>query len=145
VRILPASIGFSLRESRLIALRESSFGDHMKDYGHDLKDTYISGRKGTFDRVAGAAMIPVSAILEGPDQIFDGILGRKYEAPAGVAGRTRRDIKLLFKDVFTLHPIRAAADAWKLATSDLILDSGDLVTGSRINKTRSSVSHALAA
>lgn len=109
----------------------------MKEYGKDVGSTYIASgfkEKDPFKVVTGAVMAPLSLILEGPDQLYDGALGRAYESPTGIAGRTRRDIKLLLKDVFTLHPLRALGDAWRLATSDLILDAGDAIGGHTRNR-----------
>lgn len=122
--------GFS--EARLIK-RESGFGEHMMDYGRDIRDTYLSNKKGILDTTLGAVMTAASVIAEGPDQAYDAILGREYHRPSGIAGRTRRDIGLLLKDVVTLHPLRALGDAWRIATSDLILDGGDALTGNRLS------------
>lgn len=130
-------------EHRLIA-RNAGFGNHMADYGRDLGSTYFSNKKGLVDRAGSAAMAGLSVVLEGTDQIYDAILGREYVAPKGIVGRTRRDLGLLFKDVFTFHPLRAAGDVWRLATSDWILDGGDMVTGNRLN-TRSAATKLLAA
>lgn len=115
----------------------------MADYGHDLGSTYFRNKKGLVDRAGSAAMAGLSVALEGTDQIYDAILGREYIAPKGIAGRTRRDLWLLFKDVFTFHPLRAAGDVWRLGTSDWILDGGDMVTGNRLN-TRNAATKLLA-
>lgn len=127
------------RENRLIfRQRESSFGEHMKEFGKDLWDTNIAGKRGVFDRISGGVMAAVSTVLEGPDHVYDAALGREYIEPKGIAGRIMRDTGLLAKDIFTLHPLRALGDAWKLLTSDWILDAGDAITGNRL-KTRSAL------
>lgn len=132
-----------ITERRLIRLKEG-FGNHMADYGRDLGGTYFKSKKGILDRAGSAAMAGLSVIFEGTDQLYDALMGREYVAPKGLLGRIQRDTWLLLKDVFTLHPLRAAGDIWRLATSDLILDGGDLITGNRLN-TRNAAMKVLAA
>lgn len=133
-------------EHRLLG-KNAGFGSHMADYGRDLGRTYFSNKKGLVDRAGSAAMAGLSVVLEGTDQLYDAVLGREYIAPAGIAGRTRRDLKLLFKDIFAFHPLRAAGDIWRLGTSDWILDGGDMITGNRLNagmaSTRKSISSVI--
>ena len=137
-------------ETRMIALRregESGFWEHMQDYGRDIGNTYISqgiGEKDPVKTVTGAFMLPLSVLLEGPDQVWSGITGQRYEAPRGLIGRTRRDMGLLLQDIFTLHPLRAAGDVWRMATSDWILDTGDVI-GNHQHGTRNQMKHARAA
>jgi len=143
VRMVPLFNGMPLRESRLIFERESSFGDHMKDYGKDLSSTYFSGKKG-LDRGLGAVGAAANVVLKAGDEIFKGILGQKYNAPHGIAGHTRADLASLFGNVVHFRPIRAAGDVWSLATADIPLDAINLVTGNNLGSMRSQT-HAEAA
>lgn len=134
--------GFSLRETRLLAVRESGFGEHMKDWGGDLKDTYFEGKKG-LDRGLGAIGAAANVILKGGDEIFKGAIGQKYNAPHGIAGHTRADLKSLMGNVVRFRPIRAAGDIWSLATADIPLDTINLLTGNNLSGGRSATRHAV--
>jgi hypothetical protein len=130
VSIPKRSSGIHIAEHRLLQ-RMGTFGEHMKDYGKDIGSYVTAGfkEKDPIKAVTGAVMAPLSVLLEGPDQTYDAFLGREYQRPEGIAGRTRRDVKLLLKDIVTLHPLLALGDAWRLGTSDWILDAGDALGG----------------
>lgn len=136
MRMPPSSTGFSLRESRLIFERESGFGEHMKDYGHDLADTYVHGKKG-LDRVLGAVGLAGNLLFKGGDELYKGAVGQKFNAPHGIAGHTRADIVSLFGNIWHFRPLRAAGDVWSLATGDIPLDALNLLTGNTLGSTRS--------
>lgn len=140
--------GFSLRESRLIHVRESGFGEHMKDYGRDIKETYLQNKKG-LDRGLGAIGAAASVILKGGDELFKGAIGQKFHSPHGIAGHTRADLKSLVGNVVHFRPLRAAGDVWSLATADVPLDTINLLTGNNLStnrsNTRSDVHKTLAA
>lgn len=113
-------------------------GPNLRDYGRDLSQEYVTGpykRHDTIQKITGPVMAAASAILEGPDQIIAGAVDKKLEPPHGVLGRMRRDSGEFLKDAVTLHPIRALTDVFRLATSDLLLDAGDLVGGHRMKGT----------
>lgn len=107
-------------------------GPNLRTYGKDLGKEYFTDpytRKDAIGMVTGPVMAAASVLLEGTDQIFAGIVDQKLTPPSGPLGRMRRDGKEFLKDVVTLHPIRALADGFRLATSDLLLDAGDLAGG----------------
>lgn len=109
---------------------------HMGDYGRDLGNTYFSNpfkKKDSIAMITGPVMAAASLLLEGTDQMYSAVVGPEYEAPHGIGGRTRRDVKALLKDVVTLHPLRAAGDAWRAITSSWILDTGDALGGHRLS------------
>lgn len=135
--------GFSLRESRLTYARESGFGEHMKEYGNDLKDVYFTGKTG-LDRGLGAIGAAANVVLKAPDELFKGAIGQKFSAPHGIAGHTRADVKSLFRNIFTAHPLRAASDLWSLATADVPLDAINLLTGNNLSETRRNTRAAVA-
>lgn len=119
------------REQRLILLFKT-LGENMKTYGNDLQENYITGpyhRRDVIQKGLGPVMAAGSIILEGPDQVWAGIVDQKLERPSGIAGRTRRDLKLLLKNVATVHPLRAFGDVFRLGFSDLPLDAGDAIGG----------------
>lgn len=125
-------------------MSESSFGEHMGEYGKDIWSTYVTAgvkEKDPIKMATGVVMTPLSLLLEGPDHLYAGLVGQKYEAPTGIAGRIRRDAGMLLKDVVTLHPLKALGDAWRLGTSDWILDVGDGIG----RHTRDRAHYALAA
>lgn len=116
-------------ESRLLSFFKE-VGANLKTYGNDLKDEYIVGpyeNNDVIQKITGPIMVAASAILEGTDQIVAGIVDTRLEPPDGVLGRMRRDSWEFVTDVATLHPIRAIAAGFRVATSDLILDVGDAV------------------
>ncbi len=141
--------GFSIRESRLTYERESSFGDHMKEYGRDVRDTYFTGKEGIVDQTLGAVGAVANVALKGTDQLYKGIVGQRYNSPHGIAGHTIADTKSLIKNVFTLHPLRALGDASSLVFSDVPMDAVNLLTGNGLNNgrhsTRSAIDKTLAA
>jgi len=145
----PSRNGFSLRENRLITERESGFGEHMGEYGRDLKATYSAGKKGMLDTTLGAVGAAANVVLKGPDELFKGAVGQKYNAPHGIAGHTRADLGSLFDNVVHLRPIRAAGDVWSLATADVWMDLINAGTGNNLsaqkNATRTEIDHVLAA
>jgi hypothetical protein len=116
--------------------RTIGFMEEIQSYGRDLKNTYLDAWKGndTLAKVTGAGMAGLSAVLEGPDRLYAAAVGQRLENPNGILGRTRRDIGQLLQNVVTLHPLRALGDAWRLGTSDLLLDGADAITGHRIAK-----------
>ena len=135
----------TLSEHRLIALFKT-FGENMKEYGHDLNDQYISGpynRRDPIQKGLGPVMAAGSVILEGTDQLWAGVVDQKLEKPTGIAGRLRRDTKLLLNDVVTLHPLRAVGDVFRIGLADIPLDIGDTIGGFRLNE-RSRMQQAMA-
>jgi hypothetical protein len=74
-------------------------------------------------------MAAASIILEGPDQIIAGAVDQQLKRPSGALGRIRRDSRQMLGNLFTLHPLRAAADGLRLVTSGAILDAADVVGG----------------
>lgn len=113
-----------------------TFGENLKSYGKDLDKQYLSGpydRKDPIQKGLGPVMAAGSLILEGTDQLWAGVVDQRLDVPTGIAGRTRRDIKLLLKDIVTLHPLRAIGDGFRLAFADVPLDIGDTVGGFRLN------------
>lgn len=135
--------GFSLKESRLLYERESTFGDHMKAYGQDLKETYIEDKADLVDRTLGIVGAAANVVLKGPDQLYKGIVGQPYNIPHGIAGHTITDTKSLIKNVFTLHPLRALGDASSLIFSDIPMDAVNLVTGNGLGHTRRNTREAI--
>lgn len=120
-------------ESRLLCWFKE-VGSNLKTYGSDLGQEYITGpyqKNDVIQKITGPVMAAASVILEGTDQIVAGVVDQKLEPSNGILGRMRRDGKEFLKDVVTLHPIRAIADGFRLATSDLLLDIGDIVGGHR--------------
>ncbi len=114
-------------ESRL-AYWFQELGPNLKTYGSDLGQEYLAGfKKGDpIQMITGPVMAAASILLEGPDQLIAGVVDKKLEPPRGALGRIRRDTGALIKDVLTLHPFKAAADAFRLPGSAL-LDAGDTI------------------
>lgn len=126
-----------MRENRLLAEKEAGFWQNFRSYTDDLGETYISDSVTERDPIkmaTGVVMLPASLILEGTDQIYAALVGQKYQKPSGPAGRIVRDTKLLAKDVFTGHPLRAIGDAFRVVTADWILDAGDLLGGHHMHE-----------
>jgi hypothetical protein len=104
----------------------------MGDYGRDIGPRYFTSgfkEKNAIKMVSGPVMGALSLVLEGPDQLYSGVVGQKYHVPTGIAGRTRRDLGLALKDAVTLHPFKALGDVYRLITADIPLDAGDAVFG----------------
>ncbi len=123
------------RERRLLlkGQRESGFWEHLRDFGTDFNETYIEGmgRKDTLDKITAAFAGAMQVILRGGDAVYDAAIGRKFEAPHGIAGNTWRDLKALGSDVLHLRPLHILGDVWKLATSSIPQDIGDGLAGLR--------------
>jgi hypothetical protein len=128
--------GFSLRESRLIYERESGFGEHMKDWGRDLKTTYFEGKDNLVDQTLGAVAAAANVVLKGTDEVVKGVLKQPYNPPHGIAGHTIADAKSLIGNVVHLRPFRALGDAASLVFSDIPMDTVNLLTGNGLNKSR---------
>ncbi len=126
----------------------SEFSGHMKEYGRDVKTTYIDGKKGVVDMTLGAVGAAANLVLKGPDQLYKAAVGQEYNAPHGIAGHTIADTKSLIKNVFTLHPLRALGDASSLIFSDIPMDAINLVTNNGLNhstrSTRAAIDKTLA-
>ncbi len=102
-------------------------GSNLKTYGSDLGQEYITGpykKHDPIQMITGPVMAAASVILEGPDQLIAGALDIKLEPSHGTLGRIYRDTRSLVKNIFTLHPARAVADAFRLPGS-AFLDIGD--------------------
>lgn len=126
-----------LGEMRLLHEKEMGIWDHLREYGDDLGKTYVTDgltKKDPIKIATGAVLFPASLLLEGPDQIYAALVKQPYEAPRGIAGRITRDTKLFVQDLFTGHPLRAVGDAFRVATADWILDTGDLLGGHHMDK-----------
>jgi hypothetical protein len=145
---------FFFGEHRLLnAFKE--VGPNVKEWAADVNDHYLTGpweRKDPIQIATGPLMAGASALFEGTDQIWSGMVDQKLERPHGMLGRFRRDTRLFLKNVFTLHPLRAIGDGFRLVLADPILDGGDLLGGFRNDevsraqmKARGEVHHALAA
>lgn len=121
-------------ERHLIGLFQN-VGDNMKTWWNDTSDTYVTGpwkEKDPIKMGLGPVMAVGSTVLEATDQLWAGIVDQKLERPdGGILPRIRRDTRLLFKNIFTLHPLRAIGDGFRLVTSDPFLDGGDLIGGFR--------------
>jgi hypothetical protein len=124
---------FAIRsgEQRLVGLMQT-MGENVQIYGHSLNDKYISGpwkRGDTIQKVTGPVAAGVSALLEGTDVLWSGLVDQKLEQPSGLLGRMTRDTKAFVRGVVMLHPLRAAGDAWRGLTSSPILDGIDALGG----------------
>lgn len=120
------------KESRMLHLMKE-VGSNIGTWAKDAGTTYVSNpvREGNYPRAAvGAAMLPISTILEAPDYIVAGIVDQKLEPPPAVPfGRTRRDLGKLLSDVVHLRPLKSLADAARLAFTDLPLDGIETLGG----------------
>jgi hypothetical protein len=119
------------KESRLTFWFQE-VGSNVKTYGSDLGQEYITGpykKNDAIQMITGPVMAAASVILEGTDQIVAGVVDTKLEPPSGALGRMRRDGKELLTDIVRLRPIKAITDVFRLATSDLLLDVGDIAGG----------------
>lgn len=119
-------------------------GSNYGQYGSFLGDYAREGTQSGWKAVGAPIMMIVSALSEGLDPLIAGAIDQPLDMPEGVFGRTRRDAGKLLKDVVTLHPIRAAADAFRLVSTNVLLDGGDALFGFHQARTRSEVQHALA-
>lgn len=105
---------------------------YREGYLADTWGTYIEKpwtEGGTYEKVTGPVAATISLIAEGIDQGVSRVIGQPYEAPQGPMGRTIRDTRLFVQDLVTLHPLRAARDAFSVVTSDWIADGADLIGG----------------
>jgi hypothetical protein len=120
-----------LAERRLIALMDT-MGDNLREYGRDWSQTYIVEPWKSNDPVQviiGGVGAAASAVLEGTDVLWSGLVDEKYEPPDGMAGRITRDVRLLVTNIGTFHPLRAVGNLWRLATSDIPLTFIDVAGG----------------
>lgn len=118
----------------IMSANERRLVGFIKEYASDVGETYLSGPcrgRDNLQKITGPIMAGASALLEGPDQLYAGAVGQEYQRPTGIGGRIRRDIGALLGDIVRLRPLRALGDAWRLATSDVILDAGDAIGGFR--------------
>jgi hypothetical protein len=123
--------GFT-RESRTIYL----FKNGLENTKHLLKDevwnTYLVSpyKKGdTIQMIGGPVMAFANTILAGPDAIYADAVDSRLESHNRF--RIVRDTRMFFQNVMTLHPLRAAGDAFRVVFNDPILDGGDALFGFR--------------
>ncbi len=118
-------------ERRLIHLFKE-VGSNLASWGKDTADRYIVNpveQENPVKALMGSVMTVASTILEAPDAAVAGVFDNRvtYEGRTGL--RTTRDVGQFVKNAVTLHPFRAATDAWRVATTDIPLDFGDAVGG----------------
>jgi len=135
---------FRIGERRLVHwLKE--VGPNMRTLWEETKDTAREAAEGPTDPIkivmAGVA-IPARVLLQGPDYLYSGIVDRPVERTEGSI--TLHDLKQAGKDLFALHPIRAAIGVLKLP-SDVAMDGINLVGGFDGKPRSASAEHQLAA
>ncbi len=121
-------------------------GPNVKEYWNDLKTEYGGAIKDGDPLQKGLGVVggAASAVLEGTDVLWSGLVDEKYERPEGFIGRTRRDAAALLKNAVTLHPLRTLGNGWRLLTSDIPMDTIDLVGGFHQETSRASHSQVQA-
>lgn len=132
-------------ERRLIRLFKE-VGNNLKSWGGDTFDRYIKGpveQGNPVKTVMGSVMAAASTLLEASDALVAGVVDNRIPFRERTGLRTTRDAGKFLENVVTLHPFRAASDAWRIATADLPLDAGDVI-GGFTGSTRARVQSALA-
>ncbi len=119
-------------EQRLIALFDE-MGPNVKKYWGDVKENYGNAIKSedNFQKAMGVVGGAASVVLEGTDVLWSGMADEPYVRPKGIAGRIRRDTKALLGNLnpIDFHPIKAVGNGWRLLTSDIPMDTIDIVGG----------------
>ncbi len=132
----------SVRQHRLCQLK---VGENYGTYGETLGSYFKQGwKEKDAIKLAAAPFMAIGSILgEGLEPLAAGVVNQKLERPAGIAGRTRRDVKALVGDIVHLRPFAAIRDAWSLVTSDIPLDAAEAIIGYNQNGTRHSAQRAM--
>lgn len=119
----------SIGEKRLVHWFKE-VGPNVRTLGEQLKDTVAEA---AHDRDAiKVVMAPVAVaarvLLQGPDYLYAGIVDQKVEKVDG--SETAHDVGQVFKNIVTLHPIRAVVGALKVP-GDIGMDIIHAVGGFR--------------
>lgn len=136
----------AIGERRLLSLMKE-VGPNLKEYGKDviwekyLRDPWRRGDN--IAKITGPVMATASAILEGTDQIWAGIVDQKLENPTGTLGRLQRTGREMVGNIKEKEPIKFIVNAVRTPVEG-ILDVGDAIFGLS-QSTRASTQKTLAA
>ena len=95
---------------------------NTENFVTDTSSAYITGpiKQGNpAQAVIGGGAATARTVLEYPDALIAGILGEELNYDEN---RFVRDTRLFCHNIITLHPLRAVASVYRMATNDLIME-----------------------
>ena len=121
----------------------AGISENTKTFVADTSNSYFTGpiKQGNYAQgVLGGGAAAARTFLEYPDAFVAGLLGEELNYDEN---RFVRDTRLFCHNIITLHPLRAAASVYRMATNDLIMEVIDQGGGFDVYRGRASGKHAI--